>query len=65
MIIYEKPVASYFENVVSELEAWAGDTKELDWDGRDAAGRRVGSGVFLYKLEAAEVSRVQKMVLLK
>lgn len=32
VIIYEKPLASYFENVVSELEAWAGDTKELDWD---------------------------------
>ena len=35
------------------------------WDGRDTAGRRVGSGVFLYKLDAAEVSRVRKMVLLK
>lgn len=32
VIIYEKPLAAYFENVVSELEAWAGDTKELDWD---------------------------------
>jgi hypothetical protein len=38
---------------------------EVIWDGRDTAGRRVGSGVFLYKLDAAEVSRVRKMVLLK
>lgn len=53
--------------LVRELvnEVQAPGPYDVVWDGRDAAGRRVGSGVFLYKLDAAEVSRVRKMVLLK
>lgn len=36
LIVYDAPLASYFEHVVSELEAWAGDTEGLDWE-RDKA----------------------------
>lgn len=37
----------------------------VDWDGTDDAGRRVATGVFLYRLEAGEFVRVRKMVLIK
>jgi hypothetical protein len=33
------------------------------WDGRDGDGRRVGSGIYFYRLEAANATRVRKMVL--
>lgn len=35
------------------------------WDGRDGRGRRVGSGVYLYRIEAAGETVTRKMVLLK
>ena len=35
------------------------------WDGRDAAGREAGSGVYYYRLDAREVSRSGRMVLLR
>jgi hypothetical protein len=35
------------------------------WDGRDAAGREMASGIFFYKLMASTYSAVRKMVLLK
>ncbi len=31
-IVYDQPLAAYFEHVVSELEAWAGDTQGIDWE---------------------------------
>lgn len=34
-IIYDADLASYFEHVISELEAWAGDEK-MDWDAEKA-----------------------------
>lgn len=37
----------------------------LDWDGRDAAGRRLGSGVYLLRLSGASGSGGTKLVLLK
>jgi hypothetical protein len=36
---------------------------QVTWDGRDVQGRRVGSGVYFYRLDAAQASRVRKMVL--
>ncbi|MFC1525328.1 hypothetical protein ACFL6X_00780 [Candidatus Latescibacterota bacterium] len=33
------------------------------WDGRDAVGREVGSGVYVYRLRAGDRVRVQKMAL--
>jgi parallel beta-helix repeat protein len=38
---------------------------EAVWDGRDDAGRRSGSGVYLYKLEVGGDTLVNKMILLK
>ena len=35
------------------------------WDGRDSNGKRVGSGIYFYKLEAGDYQKVRKMVLLK
>jgi len=35
------------------------------WDGRDREGRRVSSGVYLYRMQAASFTRTRKMVMLK
>jgi len=40
-----------------------GGTHEVAWDGTDAAGRRVASGVYLCRLEAGSQVRVQRMLL--
>ena len=37
----------------------------VEWDGRDDAGRRLASGVYLYRLSSTEGSEARKMVLLK
>ena len=36
---------------------------ELTWDGLDASGRQVSSGVYLYQIEAAGMTRVRRMTL--
>jgi flagellar hook assembly protein FlgD len=36
----------------------------VEWDGRAATGRRLGSGVYFYRLEAAGLSAVRKVVVL-
>jgi hypothetical protein len=38
---------------------------EAVWDGRDAGGISVGSGVYLYRLRAGDREESRKMVLLK
>ncbi len=35
------------------------------WDGRDATGHRVASGIYFYRLQAAQQARTRKAVLLK
>lgn len=42
-----------------------GGTYSYFWDGTDSQGKPVGSGVFFYRLTAGNISRTQKMVLLK
>ncbi|MBI4122311.1 MAG: Asp-tRNA(Asn)/Glu-tRNA(Gln) amidotransferase subunit GatB [Parcubacteria group bacterium] len=31
-LVYDQALAGYFENIVSELQAWVGDTKGMDWE---------------------------------
>jgi len=44
-------------------EAREAGAYQVEWDGRDERGLRVGSGVYFYKLDARDVSQVRKMVL--
>ena len=37
----------------------------VKWDGRDDAGRRVGPGVYFYKLKAGEFEAIRKMVIIR
>jgi hypothetical protein len=43
----------------------AGSYTDVRWDGTDAAGSPVASGIYFYKLAAADFSQTRKMVLLK
>jgi hypothetical protein len=38
---------------------------EATWDGRDETGARVGSGLYLYRLQAGDFEKVRRMLLLK
>jgi flagellar hook assembly protein FlgD len=38
---------------------------DVVWNGRDDAGRQVGSGVYLVRLAAAGVSQIQRVALIK
>ncbi|MCI0554105.1 MAG: T9SS type A sorting domain-containing protein, partial [Anaerolineae bacterium] len=38
---------------------------QIVWDAKDNAGRSVGSGIYMYVLEAGDFTQTQKMVLLK
>ena len=38
---------------------------EVTWDGRDDEGNEVASGIYLYKLEAGDLSQSRKMVLIR
>jgi flagellar hook assembly protein FlgD len=37
----------------------------VHWDGRDASGRLVSSGIYLYRLNSSEFTESRKMLLLK
>jgi peptidyl-prolyl cis-trans isomerase A (cyclophilin A) len=37
----------------------------INWNGRDSNGKRVGSGIYFYKLVAGDYQRVKKMILMK
>jgi len=39
--------------------------KTLIWDGRDDQGQQLGSGVYFYRLQAAEFKQTRKMTLIK
>ena len=46
-------------------ERGAGVVHQARWDGRNDAGQSVASGVYFYRLRAADFVRARKMVLLK
>ncbi|TDI94656.1 MAG: T9SS type A sorting domain-containing protein, partial [Caldithrix sp.] len=39
--------------------------KSVVWDGRNAPGIKVGSGIFIYRLQAGDIVQTKKMILLK
>jgi hypothetical protein len=39
--------------------------RSVDWDGRDARGRRVTAGLYFYRLEAPDFTDTRKLILLK
>lgn len=43
----------------------AAGTHTVEWNGKDSAGRLVSSGVYLYRLEAGDFVKSNKMLLLK
>ena len=51
------------------VRAFSGNTEAgtvtLTWDGRDARGSQVATGVYFYSVEAGAFKDVKKMVLLK
>lgn len=38
---------------------------QVEWNGKDASGRQVASGIYLYRLKAGGNNLVKKMMLLK
>ena len=45
--------------------ALEGGTHRIVWDGLDGDGRAVGSGLYVYRLQAGEWVRARKMVLIQ
>jgi len=43
----------------------SGGAHSVTWDGRDRAGRKVGSGSYIYRLQSGEYSQSRMMVILK
>jgi len=43
----------------------AADRYSIQWDGKDALGRVVPSGTYLYRLEAKDYTKTRKMILLR
>jgi hypothetical protein len=42
-----------------------GGRHQVQWDGHDARGERVASGIYAYRLEAAGASQTRRMIILK
>ena len=57
------PLGQELRILVSAPEA-AG-RHDVHWNGRDESGREVTSGVYIYRLEAGDLSMVRKLALIK
>jgi len=42
-----------------------GGYHQVEWDGRDAQGQAVASGVYLYRIEAGSFSTARKLAVVK
>jgi hypothetical protein len=51
--------------LVDEMQTPAEAAFEVVWDGMNEQGQRVGSGVFLYQIDAPGFSSAKKLVILK
>lgn len=73
-IRFELPTATPFEIVIYDAagrtvnryrSTGAAGANAIQWDGRDATGALMGSGVYYYRLDADGVSATSKMLLVK
>jgi flagellar hook assembly protein FlgD len=56
--------AGQLVRVLLDRETESG-SREIIWDGRDSAGRTVGSGIYFYRLSAPAFNESRKMILLR
>ncbi len=74
-ITFELPVASNVRLMVYDVlgrevarlaaGSYPAGTHAVTWDGRDATGASVPSGVYLYRIEAGRFTQTRRMTLLK
>jgi len=50
---------------VWDLSSWSSGFHSVVWDGRDGAGRSVGSGAYLVRLRAGDFRQTRKLLLLR
>ena len=70
MILGKRRRLAVFKLPGQEVQVLVNERKEIGsfnvtWDGRDAQGRRVASGIYLYRLKAGDFTAARRMLLLK
>jgi flagellar hook assembly protein FlgD len=54
------------EEVVTLMDGqYAPGVYDISWDGRDASGRMLAGGIYIYRIQTPEFTSVRKMVYLK
>ena len=54
-----------FMNTTRIYQIYSSTERAIHWDGRNANGESVSSGVYFYRLQAGDYSQTRKMVILK